>query len=62
MVMICIGDKDMVEGSLNYHNALTENGVEHIWYLYPGGEHSDPVWKNAIINFVRYSLGDMELS
>ncbi len=60
VVMVCTGDKDETVGDnpYNYHMTLKENGVEHIWYLYPGGTHSDPVWKNAAINFVRYSLGE----
>lgn len=36
-----------------YHNALTANGVEHIYYMIQGG-HDWQVWRNGFYNFARY--------
>ncbi len=58
VVMICTGTKDATVGEnpYNYHMSLVENKVEHIWYQYPNGGHSDPVWKNGLINFLKRSF------
>lgn len=58
VVMLCTGTKDATVGDnpYNYHMSLVKNKVEHIWYQYPGGGHSDPVWKNGLINFLKRSF------
>lgn len=57
LVLLCNGTKDSTVGDnpLNYHKELTRNGVKHIWYQYPGGGHSTPVWINGVINFLSWS-------
>ncbi len=58
VVMLCNGTKDATVGDnpYNYHMSLVENKVEHIWYQYPNGGHSDPVWKNGLVNFLKRSF------
>lgn len=54
LVLVCTGTNDTTIGDnpLKYHEELTKNGVKHIWYQYPKGTHSDPVWINGVINFL----------
>ena len=54
LIMIVKGTEDGVVGNCptEYSNALTENGVEHIYYETVGG-HDFNVWKNSLYNFVR---------
>ena len=33
-----------------YHNALTANGVDHVFYKTDGG-HDWPAWRNGLYNF-----------
>lgn len=42
-----------------YHNALTANGVEHIYYTTKGG-HDWVVWKHGFYNFARYAFQPKE--
>lgn len=58
VVLVCTGTNDSTVGEnpYNYHMTLLQNGVEHIWYLYPKGTHSDPVWKNGLVNFLKRSF------
>lgn len=60
LVLLCNGTADTTVGNnpLNYHNELTSNGVKHIWYQYPGGGHSSPVWINGAINFLSRSYAE----
>jgi enterochelin esterase-like enzyme len=55
LVMINCGDADTMVGEVakSYHDTLTTNGVDHIWYLFPGGKHEEKVWKNGLINFLQ---------
>lgn len=57
MVMLCTGSADGTVSSnpYDYHMKLEQNGVDHIWYLYPGGGHDDRVWKNGLVNFLKRS-------
>ncbi|MCR5203183.1 MAG: Ig-like domain-containing protein [Lachnospiraceae bacterium] len=59
VVLLCTGSEDEVvyDWPLNYSNTLTENKVEHMWYIHPGEAHTGPVWTNAAYNFVKYSFG-----
>lgn len=52
--MIVKGSNDDVvkEWPEVYNNTLNKNGVEHIYYITPGG-HDFDVWKNSLYNFVR---------
>ena len=55
LVMLCSGDADGTVGDnpRDYHLELTKNGVDHIWYQYPGGGHSPEVWRNGLVNFMK---------
>ncbi len=57
-VLLCSGtaDKTVGENPFNYHMTLENNGVDHIWYQYPRGGHSDNVWQNGLVNFLRGSF------
>lgn len=54
LIMIVKGDNDGVVGDCpeQYSNALTQNGVPHIYYVTKGG-HDFDVWKNSLYNFSR---------
>lgn len=54
-VLICSGDADGTVGDnpKNYHEELTKNGVDHIWYQHPGGGHDGNVWAVGLINFLK---------
>ncbi|MDD5901100.1 MAG: esterase family protein, partial [Lachnospiraceae bacterium] len=55
LLMICSGDKDSVVGTFpkSYHNILTTNGVNHIWWEIPGSDHGDPAISSGIYNFCK---------
>lgn len=54
LIMIVKGDNDNIVGNIpeEYSNALTNNGVPHIYYITNGG-HDFDVWKNSLYNFSR---------
>lgn len=54
LIMIVKGSNDDVvkEWPEVYNNTLNKNGIEHIYYITPGG-HDFDVWKNSLYNFVR---------
>ena len=56
--LLCSGDADSTIGNNpeDYHKRLTENKVDHMWYLYPGGTHEEKVWKNGLVNFLKRSF------
>lgn len=58
MVLLCSGSKDFTvdHNPKDYHFELQKNGVDHIWYLYPNGGHTDTVWKNGLVNFLKRSF------
>lgn len=53
-MMICAGEQDMIVKvcAAEYHDTLTANGVEHLYYTMPGG-HDFGVWKNGLYHFAR---------
>jgi enterochelin esterase-like enzyme len=53
-IMIQAGNQDGVVGDnpKNYSDALSDNGVEHIYYSIDGG-HDFNVWKNGLYYFVK---------
>lgn len=53
--MMCKGSRDSVVGRfpIEYHEALEENGVEHIWYDAPEVEHGERIVQSALFNFMR---------
>lgn len=55
LFLICKGSKDSVVGKFpnDYHEALTENGVEHIWYEAPDMEHGEQIVQSALYNLMR---------
>lgn len=55
LILLCSGTSDSTVGDIpeGYHNILTENQVDHIWYLYPDGGHSYEVWLSGLINFLQ---------
>jgi len=57
LVMLCTGSADGTVSSnpYNYHMSLEKNNVDHIWYLFPNGGHESKVWKNGLVNFLKWS-------
>jgi len=55
LVLICCGNSDGVVQNTpkTYHNILSKNNVEHIWYEYKGGDHNFIVWNHGLYNFVK---------
>ena len=55
LVMLSSGTADNTVGDTpkKYHEVLTQNQVDHIWFQYPRGSHSTEVWQNGLINFVK---------
>ncbi|MCQ2537238.1 MAG: hypothetical protein MJ124_02440 [Lachnospiraceae bacterium] len=54
LLMVCCGTKDGVVGKFpeSYHNILTRNGVEHVWYEVPGADHDNSAIKSGYFNFL----------
>ena len=54
LLMICCGTRDGVVGKFpeSYHNIMTTNGVEHLWYEVPGADHDNNAIKSGIYNFL----------
>ncbi len=54
MVMIVNGDNDTVvhDWPIQYRQALVDNGVDHHFYITPGG-HDMNVWKHGLYNFAK---------
>jgi enterochelin esterase-like enzyme len=51
LLWVSCGDQDgLMTGSLNFHNALKEMKIPHIWHIDSGG-HQAPVWKNDLYLF-----------
>lgn len=53
-ILICNGKQDGVvyDVPYEYHKALSDNGVEHIYYTMDGG-HDFNVWKNGLYHFIK---------
>ncbi|HWT74779.1 MAG TPA: alpha/beta hydrolase-fold protein [Mobilitalea sp.] len=53
VIMICCGTNDGMVGSFpeSYHNILTHNGVNHIWYEVPGADHDAQTIRSGLYNF-----------
>lgn len=54
-VMIVTGSDDGTVGDnpYNYHKVLETNGVDHIFYLVPGGQHDFIVWDEGLYTFAK---------
>lgn len=54
LIMICCGTVDKVVGKFpeSYHNILTTNGVDHIWYEIPGADHDNTAIASGFYNFL----------
>lgn len=54
LLMVCCGTKDSVVGKfpLGYHELLTKNGVEHLWYEVPGADHDSNAIKSGLFNYL----------
>lgn len=54
LLMICCGTKDSVVGKfpLEYHDILTENQVEHVWYEVPDADHDSNAIRSGFYNYL----------
>lgn len=59
-VMIVTGDADDTVGDnpYDYHKVLEANGVEHLFYLVPGGHHDFVVWDEGLYTFAKNIFKD----
>lgn len=55
VLIICCGTKDSVVGlfPLSYHNIMTDNGVDHIWYEIDGADHDNNAIKSGLYNLFK---------
>lgn len=58
VVLLCSGSAEDTVGQNpnNYHAALEQNKVDHIWYLFPKGRHETRVWQSGLINMLKRSF------
>lgn len=54
LLMVECGTDDKVVGKFpeSYHNIMTANGQEHIWYEVPGADHDNKAIRSGIYNFL----------
>lgn len=56
ILMVCCGSKDSVVGKFpsSYHNILTTNNVNHLWYEVNGADHDGRTIQSGVYNYVRH--------
>ena len=56
MILISAAQNDGVvkDYPSTYHNALSQNGVEHLWQIIPQGDHGGATVTPHMYNFLRY--------
>lgn len=54
LLMVCCGTKDSVVGTFpkGYHEIMTRNECEHLWYEIPGADHDNRAIRSGIYNFL----------
>lgn len=54
LLMICCGTKDSVVGQFpaSYHDIMTRNQVEHLWYEIPEADHDSNAIKSGLYNYL----------
>jgi len=54
LLMICCGTRDGVVGKFpeSYHNIMTTNNVEHLWYEVPGADHDSNAIRSGLYNLL----------
>ena len=54
LLLICCGTKDGVVGKFpeSYHNIMTTNGVEHLWYEVPEADHDSNAIRSGMYNLL----------
>lgn len=54
LIMICCGDSDSVVRPfpMNYHNILSDNCINHIWYEIPEADHDSITVRSGFYNFL----------
>jgi enterochelin esterase-like enzyme len=54
LLWLSCGDKDFLfRISRDFHDALEEKKVKHIWHVHPGGGHDFVAWKADLYQFAR---------
>lgn len=53
MIVKGTNDTTVHEMPTTYHNALTSNGVPHVYYEVEGGGHDEATWGHGMYNFLR---------
>lgn len=54
LMMICCGTKDSVVGNFpkSYHDIMTGNNVEHLWYEVPEADHDSNAIRSGLYNYL----------
>lgn len=54
LLMICCGTKDSVVGKFpaSYHDILSRNQVDHLWYEVPDADHDNNAIKSGLYNYL----------
>ncbi len=54
LLMICCGTRDGVVGKFpeSYHNIMTTNNVEHLWYEVPAADHDSNAIRSGLYNLL----------
>jgi len=54
LLMICCGTKDSVVGTFpkSYHEIMTTNSVDHLWYEIPDADHDNNAINSGFYNFL----------
>lgn len=54
LMFISCGDKDgLISFSKRTHDYLTENDIDHYYYVIPEGQHDFKVWKDSLYNYAQ---------
>ena len=56
LTMVCCGTRDGTVGSFpkTYHDILSKNKTDHIWYEITNSDHGDPAIASGVYNFCKY--------
>jgi enterochelin esterase-like enzyme len=60
LLYLACGDADPFFGAINtFHASLEKSKVQHVWNVFPGGEHNFTTWKNDLYQFAQLVFRDV---
>ena len=62
VTLVSCGTNDSVVGTFpkSYHEILTTNGQEHIWFEVPGADHDDKAIAAGLYNYLSTAFGVLD--